>query len=399
LFKGNPKMSKTIPLVIHAGRHGRYDTPMTVELGASAAGQTAAKLTEVDTGRVVPCQLDGTTLAFILPGLGSRAEARYAVELGGEGSRHGGVKLTDKAENGLAVEINGKPFTTYRYLPKGEFPINARPFFYPVLGPGGIGVTRNYPMRKDIPGEKHDHPHHRGLWIAFGDVNGTDNWSEEKNHGWQTHQTFIDMVSGPVFGRFSELLHWETADHKKVCEEIRYFTTWNLPQEARIIDMTVVFTASEGPVVFGDTKEGGIVSVRVPTTMDGSATGTIENSAGGIGEAETWGKSAHWVDYHGMVEGQDLGITIMDHPFNLRHPAPWHVRDYGLFAANPFGHSYYKAGLLQNGSHTLESGKTLTFKYRVYLHRGDARRGDVSSKWSDFAFPPAVKADEKSAAV
>ncbi|HYF47781.1 MAG TPA: DUF6807 family protein [Planctomycetota bacterium] len=381
----------TIPLTISAGRHARYDTPISVDLGGKVAGATQARLTETDTGRNIPCQVDGSKLVFLLPGIGAREERKLTLEVGAEGAKHGGVKLTDGRDKGVAVEINGKAFTTYRYLPKGEFPINARPFFYPVLGPGGVNMTRHFPMRKDVAGEKHDHPHHRGLWVAFGDVNGTDNWSEEKNHAWQTHQKFTEVTSGPVFGRFTELLHWEDKDHKKVCEEIRTFTAWNLPQESRVVDIGVTFVASEGDLTFGDTKEGGIVSIRVPTTMDGVNTGTIENAAGGVGEGETWGKGAHWVDYHGTAEGQHVGVAIFDHPFNLRHPAPWHVRDYGLFAANPFGHSYYKSGLLQNGSYKIAKGEKLVFNYRVLFHRGDTRRGDVSAKWSDYAFPPVVK--------
>jgi hypothetical protein len=384
----------TLPLIISAGRHARYDTPVSVDLGAKLAGATQAKLTETDTGRAIPCQLDGSKIVFVLPGIGAREDRKLTLELGADGPRHGGVKLTDNGEKGVSVEINGKSLTTYRYLPKGEFPTKARPFFYPVVGPGGVNMTRHFPMRTDVAGEKHDHPHHRGLWVAFGDVNGTDNWSEEKNHAFQTHQKFTEIVSGPVFGRFTETLHWETSDHKKVCEEIRTFTAWNLPQESRVLDIGVTFGASEGDVTFGDTKEGGIVSIRVPTTMDGDKSGTIENAAGGVGEGETWGKGAHWVDYHGTAENQHVGVAIFDHPFNLRHPAPWHVRDYGLFAANPFGQSYYKAGLLQNGAHKIARGETLAFQYRVLLHRGDARRGDVSGRWTDYAFPPVVKAAE-----
>ena len=386
-------MAKTISLLVNSGRHARYDTPVSVDLVAALAGATQAKLTETDTGRAIPCQIDGAKLAFVLPGIGQRTERRLALELGAEGSRHGGVKLTDNAERGLAIEIAGKPFTTYRYLPhpQGEFPIKARPFFYPLLGPGGVGMTRNYPMRADIAGEKHDHPHHRGLFVAYGDVNGTDNWSEEKNHAYQTHQKFTELVSGPVYGRFVETLHWESSERKKVCEEIRTFTAWNLPQDTRVIDLSVSFIASEGEIRFGDTKEGGIVGVRVPTSMDGERSGTIENAAGGVGEGETWGRAAHWVDYHGTVEGQHLGIAIFDHPMNFRHPTPWHVRDYGLFGANPFAHSYYKSSLLKNGSHVVPKDETLTFQYRIYLHRGDTRRGDVAGKWSDYAFAPMVK--------
>jgi hypothetical protein len=308
------------------------------------------------------------------------------------------VQFADGGASGLSIEIGGKPFATYRYLPQGPFPIKARPFFNPVHGAGGIVMTRWFPNRKDVPDEQQDHPHHRGLLVAFGDVNGTDNWSEEKGHGYQTHKKFSEVISGPVCGRFTEQLDWESNEHKKVCEETRVFTVWNMPDDGRLADLSVTFKASEGPVKFGDTKEGGIVSLRVPSSMIGAKTGTVENAAGGVGEAETWGKSAHWVDYHGLVEGQHVGVAIMDHPFNLRHPTPWHVRDYGLFAANPFAHGHYKFSLLKSGDYTLPAGESLAFRYRLFFHRGDPRRGEVSSKWSDYAFPPVVKVDEKAGA-
>ena len=34
-------------------------------------------------------------------------------------------------------------------------------------------------MKTDVPGEAHDHPHHRGLWFTHGDVNGYDFWGNE----------------------------------------------------------------------------------------------------------------------------------------------------------------------------------------------------------------------------
>ena len=46
------------------------------------------------------------------------------------------------------------------------------PYFYPIYSPSGKIVTRHYPMKKDVAGESQDHPHHRGLWFAHGDVNG-----------------------------------------------------------------------------------------------------------------------------------------------------------------------------------------------------------------------------------
>ena len=74
----------------------------------------------------------------------------------------------------------------------------------------------------------------------------------------------------------------------------------------------------------------------------GKPTGHIVMDTG-VRDGETWGKRAKWCDYHGPVEGKIMGVAILDHPQNPRHPTWWHVRDYGLFAANPFGvHDFEK---------------------------------------------------------
>ena len=66
-----------------------------------------------------------------------------------------GVQITRLADR-LRVEINGQLFTEYFYK---DVP---RPYCYPLIGPGNVAMTRNWPM-EDTPGEEHDHPHHRSL--------------------------------------------------------------------------------------------------------------------------------------------------------------------------------------------------------------------------------------------
>jgi len=68
----------------------------------------------------------------------------------------------------------------------------------------------------------------------------------------------------------------------------------------------------------------------------------------------------------------------MDHPTSFRHPTHWHVRTYGLFAANPFGLKDFSGGKAEPGDHTLASGESLTFRYRVLLHTGDEKEGRVA---------------------
>ena len=77
---------------------------------------------------------------------------------------------------------------------------------------------------------------------------------------------------------------------------------------------------------------------------------------------------------------------------NLRHPTTWHVRDYGLMAANPFGQSHFKSGSLKNGAHTIRAGETLTFRYRLFIHSHDARQARVADRYQDYVNPPRVEA-------
>ena len=251
-------------------------------------------------------------------------------------------------------------------------------------------MTRAYPM-EETEGETSDHTHHRGVWVAHGDVNGTDNWSEAGNHGRQVHKSFDYIIEGPVFAEFCERLHWEDHERNKVMEEIRTFRVYATPDSSRCVDMSVELIASDGEVHLGDTKEGGICSVRVATSMDGDKGGRIRTSAGGVGEAECWGKPAHWCDYEGQVEGKKVGIAIFDHPLNFRHPTCWHVRDYGLMTANPFGYSDFNSSFLKNGAHTISAGETLSFQYRLYIHKPDSRTSTVADRYQDFANPPQVK--------
>jgi hypothetical protein len=108
---------------------------------------------------------------------------------------------------------------------------------------------------------------------------------------------------------------------------------------------------------------------------DKKGEGRIVNSAGDT-DGAAWGKKAAWCDYYGPVGGETVGVAIFDHPENLRHPTTWHVRDYGLFAVNPFGLHDFDPALKNNpnaGDHLTPEGQTLRFRYRLLLHRGTTR--------------------------
>ena len=140
-----------------------------------------------------------------------------------------------------------------------------------------------------------------------------------------------------------------------------------------------------------DSVTGAGFSVRVASSMDAKDAGTIENAWGGLSEAETWGKRAPWCDYSGPVDGQTVGIAAFDHPANLHFPCYWHVRNYGLMGSNPFGGETFTGNPLENGSRTFHPGDQLRFRYRLYIHRGNASEGKVGEHWFNFRYPPRVE--------
>ena len=290
-----------------------------------------------------------------------------------------GVQIIQLADR-LRVEINGQLFTEYFFK---DVP---RPYCYPLIGPGETAMTRNWPM-KTVPDEEHDHPHHRSLWFAHGAVNGQDCWSEQKNFGKTLHDGFIEVKSGQDFGVIKSRNKWVASDGKLLCTDERTLRIFN-PGAAseRILDFEITLHPADGDLTLGDTKEG-TMAVRLAETMRVKGKvghGHIVNSAG-VRDGDTWGKRADWCDYYGPVDGKTVGIAMFDHPENPRHPTGWHVRDYGLFAANPFGqHDFEKLPDKAAGDLVVPAGKSITFRYRFYLHEGDDQQAKVAAKYDEY---------------
>jgi hypothetical protein len=133
----------------------------------------------------------------------------------------------------------------------------------------------------------------------------------------------------------------------------------------------------------GDTKEG-TFAIRVVKELQ-KPTVKMLNSEGKVGQDEIWGKRADWVDYSGEVAGEPLGIAIFDNPANIKHPTYWHARDYGLFAVNPFGEHDFYNDPKRDGSVTIPVGQSLTLRYRVLIHHGDAAQAKVAEAYQKYA--------------
>jgi hypothetical protein len=310
------------------------------------------------------------------------------------------VTITQAREQ-VTVEIDGKPFTVFHIA--GEH-LN-RVYLHPLRAASGTIVNRSFPAGQ-LPGESVDHPHHAGLFYGHGDVNGFNFWAIQNvatpatpsaasaaageripaatappltasTRGRIVPKGPVTVKSGQTTGTIDAVLSWLKPDGQPLLTETRTMTFHAHP-ELRIVDVDIDLLAIER-AEFRDTKEGtfamrvaSALDEQVPASRQGASPtrGRLLNAQGGEGEANVWGKRSEWVDYAGRIGGEAVGIVMMDHPGNPRHPTYWHSRGYGLHAINPFGVSDFLNDKTQNGSLTIEPGQHVRFRYRVVIHPG-----------------------------
>ena len=222
----------------------------------------------------------------------------------------------------------------------------------------------------------------------MGPMNGQDFWSEQKAFGKTLHEDFQEVKSGKDVGVIKSRNKWVAADGTVVCTDERTLRFYNTGRaNERMLDFDITIFASNGDLTLGDTKEG-TMALRLAETMrlkGKVGKGHIVNSEG-VRDDKTWGKRADWCDYYGPVDGKTVGVAVFDHPQNPRHPTWWHVRDYGLFAANPFGqHDFESLPDKAAGDLKVSAGKSVTFRYRFYFHEGDEQQGKVAEQYKQYA--------------
>lgn len=228
----------------------------------------------------------------------------------------------------------------------------------------------------------YDHPHHKGIWVSVDEVHGIKFWNEEspiRNQNLEIVKAQGDQKDPAVMKVTN---HWLGKDEKPILEEtttIRIF-----PNRLMVYD--IHFKALQ-EMSFEDTKEG-LFGIRLPNSMrEMVGGGKVVNAEGVETTKETWGKTSPWIDYSGTVGTQTYGATIMDHPENFR-PSRYHVRDYGLFSINPFGESSYTNGKEEAKPVALQPDETLSLRYGLYIHPGDAQAGRVPQAYEQFLSVP-----------
>jgi hypothetical protein len=276
-------------------------------------------------------------------------------------------------------------------------PTVAKPFMWPLYGPGGIPMTRAWPMDPNVAGETKDHPHQKSVWFCHGDiipqgielkdkikgVAGVDFWSEGTGHG----VIVCTEVGSPKVeknhGQIATKNEWRTAGGIKILDEARTIHLYDFG-DARLLVFDIDLHASVCPITFGDTKEGSF-GIRINDTIrEVGGRGKLENADGKVAEKTVWGQKSAWCDYSGAIDGKTVGLAILDDPTN-KPAACWHSRGYGLMAANPFGRDKSFPAMKGNTDLVkLAKGEHLKLRYGILIHSGDAKDGKVAEYYQRF---------------
>lgn len=314
--------------------------------------------------------------------------------------------LRNEAEHKVDVLVGGNLFTSYLYLEKLK-----KPVLYPIYSSEGNLVTRGFPLANRA-GERTDHPHHVGLWLNYGDVNGLDFWNnseaieEDKKgrYGSIVHRDIVVIKGGQGEGELVVTADWIDSQGKVLLNEKTQYL-FRGEGAMRSIDRITHLTAVHR-VDLKDNKEG-MLGIRVsrelehpsdqPEKYTDSLGQTIDvpwvNKKGvsglyygsnGIRGESVWGTRAEWMALNGMIDGESVTIVIFDHPENIGFPTYWHARGYGLFAANPLGQK-----ALSNGrdelNFSLQAGETVVFKHKIVIYSGEVKEDQLHQQFRAFS--------------
>jgi hypothetical protein len=334
----------------------------------------------------------------------------------------GVLVVADEAQKRVDVTIDGQPFTSYLWPSTQD-----KPVLYPLIAPGGIEVTRGYPLAPR-PGERTDHPHHAGMWFNYGNVDGFDFWNnsdaikpeQKPKMGTIHHQKIVSVKSGKDSGELVVESLWTNGAGEDVIQQttryvfsrrkgingIRGLVNGGAVSDSRIVDQIVTLHALK-KLVFHDDKEG-MLGIRVahflesanekggtftdananPTQVTANnvpgANGIYLTSEGKQGD-NVWSTRGRWCTLTGANADKDtVTVAIVDHPKNPNYPTYWHARGYGLFAANPLGQHIFDPSAKQL-DYTMDPSKDVTFRYRVLLVWGPVLPATMNQEADEFS--------------
>ncbi len=256
----------------------------------------------------------------------------------------------------VAIGIDGRE--RLRWHAANDAP---RPFFFPLIGPSGLPLTR-----MGHPGAA-NHDHHRSIWFAHHKVLGIDFWSDNTDAVIR-QEAWLAYDDGDLDARMAVRLRWyDGHDPQPLIEQTMIASVAPAADNGLFVEIQTSLVSIAESLELGQTNFG-LLAVRVAKAISAAfGDGILTGANGQQTEKNLFGKASAWIDYSGSIEtGVVEGITYFDHPANRGYPSKWHVRDDGWMGAS----------VCRDGPVMLTQKEPSTWRYLLHAHAGHV---DVSA--------------------
>lgn len=280
-----------------------------------------------------------------------------------------GFHFQEIDDKSIGLWENGRPVLVYNFgemsLPKTRAAGTRSSYVHPIYGLDGEVLTDDFPA---------DHYHHHGLFWGWPHViiggREYDLWKMRgiriKFEKWLAKEAGKDTaILGVENG-------WFVGDKRVMKEELR-LTLQPATDNGRNIDVALTWTPVDEPITLGgaEDKSYGGVTLRFAPRKD-----TVITAPSGRTTEDLLITKLPWADLSARFEGTSdtSGAALFVNPAHPGFPPEWMTRDYGVLAVGWPGVK----------SQTLPAGKSITCRYRLWIHRGTPGAAEIQREFGAY---------------
>ncbi|MGB7344498.1 MAG: PmoA family protein [Pirellulaceae bacterium] len=230
-----------------------------------------------------------------------------------------------------------------------------RPFFFPLIGPSGLPLTR-----MGHPGAP-DHDHHRSIWFAHHKVLGINFWGENTDARIRQEE-WLAYEDGDDSAKMACRLAWyDGHDPTALIDQQLIVSVSPDDADGVLLEIQTTLKPIADSLELNQTNFG-LLAVRVAKSISARfGDGVLTGANGEQTEKKLFGKQSPWIDYSGSIDQEVTeGITYFDHKSNPTYPSKWHVRDDGWMGSS----------ICRDAPIMLQKSEPLVLRYLLHAHAG-----------------------------
>jgi hypothetical protein len=236
-------------------------------------------------------------------------------------------------------------------------------YIHPLYGLDGEPITDDFPD---------DHYHHRGVFWTWPHIEVAGR-TVQTWHPSGLRQRFVRWVERDADGDAATLTAenaWALEDGETVARTRVTMRVHPAEEQGRAIDMAVrIEPIGTAVTLRGQERKGyGGLCVRAAPDLTGGAVTTDQGTLDG----DAVNKRFAWAD----LSNEKRGVAVFVDPNHREAPLSWLIRQSYGGVLNPEWPG--------TEPRTLEPGDSVTLRYRLYVHRGDAERGAVRAAYQRY---------------